>query len=101
MSDAVIVALITGACAIIAQLIISHNASEKLYAELDKRSELSDKEIQGKLDVFETKLTNLTNEVRKHNSIIDRTYKLEESSKILEEKIKVANHRIDDLERQE
>ena len=34
----------------------------------------------------------------KHNSIIERTYALEESIKLLDERQKVANHRIDDLE---
>ena len=36
--------------------------------------------------------------VDKHNSVIDRTYKLEEETALLQEKISVANHRIDDLE---
>ena len=93
MSEAVIAALITGACAIAAQMIISHNSNQKLYMELDKRMELSDKEIKGKMDVFDTKLTNLTDKVEKHNSVVERTYRLEEQ-------MKVANHRIDDLEKQ-
>lgn len=51
-----------------------------------------------------SKLTNyrieqLEKKVDRHNSIIERTYKLEENDKLLEEKIKVANHRLDDLER--
>lgn len=49
------------------------------------------------------KLTNyrieqLEKKVDKHNSVIERMYDLESREKILEEKIKVANHRIDDLE---
>lgn len=44
------------------------------------------------------RIEQLEKKVDKHNNIIDRTYKLEERSEILEEKIKVANHRIDDLE---
>lgn len=35
----------------------------------------------------------------KHNAVIERTYRLEEAVALQEEKIKVANHRIDDLER--
>ncbi len=35
----------------------------------------------------------------KHNQVIERTYRLEETVALQEEKIKVANHRIDDLER--
>ena len=41
----------------------------------------------------------LSNHVEKHNGVIERTLKLEESDKLLDEKIKVANHRIEDLER--
>lgn len=37
------------------------------------------------------RLKQLENKVAKHNNVIERTY-------ILEEKMKVANHRIDDLE---
>ncbi len=35
----------------------------------------------------------------KHNQVIERTYVLEESVSLLDERIKVANHRIADLER--
>lgn len=35
----------------------------------------------------------------KHNTLIERMYKLEDRLNVDEEKIKVANHRIDDLER--
>lgn len=51
------------------------------------------------------KLTNyridkLEEKVDKHNNLIERTYKLEETSALQDEKIKVANHRIDDLEKE-
>lgn len=44
------------------------------------------------------RLEQLENKVNKHNEVIERTYKLEEQEALIEEKIKVANHRIDDLE---
>jgi len=44
------------------------------------------------------RIEQLEKKVDKHNNIIERTYKLEDNDKLLEEKIKVANHRIDDLE---
>ena len=34
----------------------------------------------------------------KHNYLITRTYKLEQEFAVMDEKVKVANHRIDDLE---
>ncbi len=40
----------------------------------------------------------LEKKVDKHNSVVERTFKLEEQAAVLEEKIKVANHRIEDLE---
>ena len=44
------------------------------------------------------RLEQLEMKVNKHNNIIERTYKLEEDSAVLAEKISFANHRIDDLE---
>lgn len=40
----------------------------------------------------------LSNRVEKHNGVIERTYRLEDNDKLLEEKISVGNHRIADLE---
>ena len=45
------------------------------------------------------RLEQLEKKVDKHNNLIERTYKLEEKAEILAEKISVANHRIDDLEK--
>ena len=52
------------------------------------------------------KLTNyrieqLEKKVDKHNTVIERTFKLEEAQAVLTEQIKVANHRIEDLERED
>ena len=50
-------------------------------------------------NLIEYRLKKLEDKVDKHNNVIDRTYKLEELTALQEEKIKVANHRIDDLEK--
>ena len=44
------------------------------------------------------RLEELEKKVDKHNSVVERTYGLEEAQAVLEEKIKVADHRIEDLE---
>lgn len=54
--------------------------------------------------IASSKLTNyriaqLETKVDKHNSVIERTFKLENHIGIVTEQIKVANHRIDDLEK--
>lgn len=44
------------------------------------------------------RLEQLEKKVDKHNNLVERTYALEESVALLEERQKVANHRITDLE---
>lgn len=81
MSESIVVALIAGACGIIAQLVIGRQTRKDLWHELDKHQAVTD-----------TKLDELTREVRTHNNFANRI-------PVIEEQIKVANHRIDDLER--
>lgn len=45
------------------------------------------------------RLEKLEEKVNKHNQVIERTFKLEEQEALLEERLRVANHRIDDLEK--
>ena len=44
------------------------------------------------------RLEELERKVDRHNGIIERTYELEKRTALAFEQIKVANHRIDDLE---
>lgn len=44
------------------------------------------------------KIEQLQKQVEKHNTIIERTFKLEEHAAVIDEQIKVANHRIADIE---
>lgn len=44
------------------------------------------------------KIAELQKEVEKHNKIVERTYALEKKVDVMDEQIKVANHRIADLE---
>lgn len=46
----------------------------------------------------EYRLKELEKKQDKHNQVIERTYKLEERMELVEERQKVANHRIEDLE---
>lgn len=84
MSDAIIVALISAAVTLIGVIYNSRSNYQRLMAELDK-----------KLSVYEARtneqIAELTREVREHNNFARRM-------PVVEEQIKVANHRIDDLE---
>lgn len=81
MSDAIIVALITGGLSLIGVILSNTTAYQKMMAELRKSQAVTD-----------TKLEDLTREVREHNNFAKRV-------PVIEEQIKVINHRIDDLER--
>ena len=45
------------------------------------------------------RIEQLERKVEKHNNLVERMYKVEEQTSLQEEKIKVANHRLDDLEK--
>ena len=91
MSEAVIVAIITGLFAVVSQLLISKSTTKDLVARLDQQSRDADARLDKAQAVTDTKLDELTREVREHNNFAKRM-------PVLEEQIKVANHRIADLE---
>ena len=79
--------LITGVVAILVGLISNVVQFQQARTDSKKTGEL----ISYRLD-------SLKKQVEKHNSIIERTYKLEEQTRLHDEKLKVVNHRIEDLE---
>lgn len=82
MSDAVVSALITGGLALVGVILTVRDSNSKLQRKIEVSQAVTD-----------TKLEELTREVRLHNNFAQRV-------PVLEEKMAVANHRITDLERQ-
>ena len=86
MSEAIIVAIITGGLSLIGVIVSNNRTAQSM-----------DKSMDAKLDkqqaVTETKLEELTREVRAHNNFAQRV-------PVLEEQIKVVNLRIADLEKE-
>ena len=99
MSEAIAAAVITGVCAIAAQLVISFRSGRELLAQLEKHSELSDAQLRGEIAVIKTELCDLRQEVAKHNGVIERTYALERQAAVHTEQLKSVNHRLEDLEK--
>ena len=81
MSDAVIVALVSGVLTLLGTVITVLAANKQTLSALDKKSEPSDAQIKAQLErhqaVTDTKIDELTRKVDKHNNLIERTYKLE------------------------
>lgn len=88
--ETIIGALISAAAAIVVCVISQSRQTMKIEAQLDKQTALLDQRINV-----------LAERVDKHNQVVERTFKLEELTAVQTEQIKVANHRIDDLERKE
>ena len=80
VSDAIVSALITGALALAGVIISNMMAARKTEAAMKVNQAVTD-----------TKLDELTREVREHNNFAKRM-------PVVEEQIKVINHRISDLE---
>lgn len=78
--ETIVVALITGGLSLFGVIITSNKATRDVQSKLDKQQAVTD-----------TKLEELTREVREHNNFARRV-------PVLEEQIKVVNHRIADLE---
>ena len=83
MTEAIIVAIITGGLTLFGTLITSISAARK-----------TEQGIKTSQAVTEEKIAELTREVREHNGFARRM-------PVVEEQIKVINHRIDDIERKE
>lgn len=79
--ETIIASCITGLVSLIVCLITSKTAHEKTEALLVYR------------------LGELERKVDKHNDVIERTYHLEQETAVLQEKLRVANNRIADLEK--
>lgn len=82
MSETIIVAIITGGLSLIGVIVSNNRTSQSMDAKLDKQQAIMD-----------TKLEELTREVRMHNNFAHKI-------PVMEEQIKVANHRIEDLEKE-
>lgn len=97
MSDTVIAVVITGVVSIVCQLIISHNSSKELFAKLDKQSELADEKLKAELSryqgVTDTKIDELTREVRKHNNFAERIPLIEAENNRQNERIKILENK--------
>ena len=78
--EGIIAAAISGLLALIGVIITSNSTSRKMQSALEKNQA-----------VTETKMDELTREVREHNGFARRM-------PVVEEQIKVINHRIADLE---
>lgn len=88
MNSTIVASLISALAALMVCMINNHFQNKK-----------SEKAHQDNIVLISYRLEELEKKVDKHNNLIDRTYELERRADVLEEKQKVANNRIADLEK--
>ena len=88
MDTAIITGLISAGAAILVCVINNH------YQRVE-----SDKKHEAAIMLINYQIEELKKAVEKHNSMVERTYDLEKRQTVTEEQLKVANHRISDLEK--
>ena len=97
MDSAILVALVTGVCAVIGNVIVSARNTKDLFDKLDKDTELADQKLSGEMETFRAEvkgdlgvmrkeIEQLREEVKKHNGVVERMAKLEIRVENLEEK---------------
>ena len=84
MSEGLIGSLITGGLSLIAVIFTNVSANKKIVSDIKS-------EVKTNQAVTDEKIAELTREVREHNNFARRI-------PVVEEQIKVINHRIKDLE---
>ena len=87
----IIVSVISALATILVVIINSRNSRKDMIAELKLQQQQSDAKLEQSQAVTNTKLETLTEEVREHNNFARRM-------PVVEEQIKVINHRLSDLE---
>lgn len=87
----IIVSIIGAVATILAVVINSRQSRKDMVDELKLQQERADAKLASAQAVTDTKLEELTREVRMHNNFAQRM-------PVVEEQIKVINHRIADLE---
>lgn len=109
MPESVLVALITGGfsamVSVVATMVTNSKTTALMKYRLDQMEKKQDKhneildQLEKKQDKHNSMIDQLEKKQDKHNSMIERVYHLEENAQLVEEKIKVANRRIEDLEK--
>ena len=94
-------AIITGAVAILVCMI--NNAYQRRESEKQHQATVAaaEKQHNTTITLIEYKLDQLTRKVDLHNNAVERLYIVERAIDVQKEQIKVANHRIEDLEHTE
>ena len=87
MSEGIIIAIITSGLSLIGVVLTVIYGNAK-----------TQKKVKEQTDLTLYRIEQLEHKQDKHNTLIERMYKLEDRQDLLEERQKVANHRIEDLE---
>lgn len=81
------VALITSGLTLIGVIITNKRNNMEMMDQIRRDSEVQDAKLQGRIDVIEQEIKDLTKTVEKHNNMVERTYALEARVNTIEDRI--------------
>lgn len=103
--ESIIGSIITGILALAGVIYTSRKSHETTISEIKSSLNVTKVEMKGSVDLVKKDVSNLQSEllaldshVKEHNNMVTRMYEVEKGVEILDDRLKVANHRIKDLE---
>lgn len=87
MTEGIIIAIITAGLSLVGVIVTVVYGNKKTANT-----------VKAQTDLTLYRIEELEKKQDKHNNVIERMYKVEQDVTLLKEKVKVENHRIDDLE---
>lgn len=104
--ETIIGSVITGVLALAGVIYTTRKTHQTTLTEIKSELDLARTETKGNIKLVNKDITNLKDDltsldkhVKEHNNLVVRLYEVEKGVKLLDDRLKVANHRIKDLER--
>lgn len=104
--ETIIGSVITGVLALAGVIYTTRKTHQTTLTEIKSELDLARSETKGTIELVKKDITNLQDDltdldkhVKEHNNLVVRLYEVEKGVELLDDRIKVANHRIKDLER--
>ena len=91
MDASIIVAIVTGIVTILSVVLTTRASAKETDAKIEKQQAVFEA-------IVTERISALTAKVEKHNTVIERTYKLEEATALQEAEIKRINKRLEIVE---
>lgn len=96
----VLVPIISSLFTLLGVVLTTRSTHDKTISEVQKQLDLATQEFRMTKESIQKDINALEKKQDQHNNLIARMYGVEQSVNLLDERMKVCNHRLEDLEKQ-